>query len=104
NAKDVTPSVMQRLQSRQIAPETSEGFNRDFVTAETETLASGPNIEEQDTSVGNPLSDSVEGGDGSVNSSTLTNSETEDAQVEQTETVSLTDQERELRKGFIKQC
>lgn len=38
NARDVTPSVMQRLQARQEAPQTREGFDQSFVTRETAAL------------------------------------------------------------------
>lgn len=42
NAKDVTPSVMQRLQAKQIGSGPSEGFDADHVTRETETLTGEP--------------------------------------------------------------
>ena len=46
NAKDVTPSVMQRLQDRQQRPQEAararEGFDEDFVSRETEALTSAP--------------------------------------------------------------
>ncbi|MFC3208090.1 recombinase RecT [Aquamicrobium soli] len=38
NAKDVTPSVMSRLQARQEAPQAREGFDQSFVTRETAAL------------------------------------------------------------------
>lgn len=115
NAKDVTPvpSVMQRLQQRQSEPQSGEGFSKDFVTSETETLASGSNNEEQDTPAEVSSSGSVEGGERSVLSgSTLINSEEESAPVddqpEQTETtpaaVELTVAEREGLKEYINQC
>ncbi|MGN6146294.1 MAG: recombinase RecT [Mesorhizobium sp.] len=37
-AKDVTPSVMTRLQAKQEAPQTREGFDQSFVTRETAAL------------------------------------------------------------------
>ncbi len=115
NAKDVTPvpSVMQRLQQRQSEPQSGEGFSKDFVTSETETLANGSNNEEQDTPAEVASSGSVEGGERSVLSgSTLINSEEESAPVddqpEQTETtpaaVELTVAEREGLKEYINQC
>lgn len=70
-----TPSIMQRLQQRQIEPAASEGFNKDFVTAETETLASGLDNSEQDTSADLTSTGSVEGGEPTVDqASTLDNS------------------------------
>lgn len=84
NAKDVTPvpSVMQRLQQRQSEPQSGEGFSKDFVTSETETLASGSNNEEQDTPADVASSGSVEGGERSVLSgSTLINSDEEQAEL-----------------------
>lgn len=76
-AKEVsTPSIMQRLQQRQIEPAASEGFNKDFVTAETQTLASGPDNSEQDTSADLTSTGSVEGGEPMVDQApTLDNSE-----------------------------
>ncbi|MCH6203887.1 recombinase RecT [Brucella ciceri] len=113
-AKEVAvPSVMQRLQQRQSDPQSGEGFSKDFVTSETETLASGSNNEEQDTPAEVASSGSVEGGERSVLSgSTLINSEEESAPVddqpEQTETtpvaVELTVAEREGLKEYINQC
>lgn len=113
-AKEVAvPSVMQRLQQRQNEPQSGEGFSKDFVTSETETLASGSNNEEQDTPAEVASSGSVEGGERSVLSgSTLINSDEEAAQVddqpEQTETtpaaVELTVAEREGLKEYINQC
>lgn len=113
-AKEVAvPSVMQRLQQRQSEPQSGEGFSKDFVTSETETLASGSNNEEQDTPADVASSGSVEGGERSVLSgSTLINSEEESAPVddqpEQTETtpaaVELTVAEREGLKEYINQC
>ncbi|ELT48116.1 hypothetical protein, partial [Brucella intermedia] len=104
----------QRLQQRQSEPQSGEGFSRkDFVTSETETLASGSNNEEQDTPAEVASSGSVEGGERSVLSgSTLINSEEESAPVddqpEQTETtpaaVELTVAEREGLKEYINQC
>lgn len=75
-AKEVsTPSVMQRLQQRQTEPAASEGFSKDFVTTETETLASGPDNSEEDTSADLTSTGSVEGGDPMVDqASTLDNS------------------------------
>lgn len=74
-AKEIsTPSVMQRLQQRQSDAQASEGFNRDFVTAETETLSSGPDINEQDTSADLTSNGNVEGGE-LVDNSTLNHSE-----------------------------
>ncbi|MGK8640353.1 recombinase RecT [Brucella anthropi] len=114
NAKDVTPvpSVMQRLQQRQSEPQSGEGFSKDFVTSETETLANGSNTEEQDTPADVASSGSVEGGERSVLSdSTLISSEEEAARVdnqpEQTESnpsVGLTVAEREGLKEYINQC
>lgn len=70
-----TPSVMQRLQQRQSDPQSGEGFSKDFVTSETDTLASGQNNNEQDTPADATSSGSVEGGERSVLSdSTLVNS------------------------------
>ncbi len=75
NAKDVTPSVMQRLQQRQTEPAAREGFSKDFVTTETETLAIGPDNSEQDTSAVITSTGSVEGGEPMVDqASTLDNS------------------------------
>ncbi|PQA72181.1 recombinase RecT [Brucella oryzae] len=114
NAKDVTPvpSVMQRLQQRQSEPQSGEGFSKDFVTSETETLASGSNNEDQDTPADVASSGSVEGGERSVLSgSTLINSDEQSAPVddqhEQTErnpSVGLTVAEREGLKEYINQC
>lgn len=115
NAKDVTPvpSVMQRLQQRQSEPQSGEGFSKDFVTSETETLASGSDNEEQDTPAEVASSGSVEGGERSVLSgSTLINSDEKtapvDDQPEQTEptpaAVELTVAEREGLKEYINQC
>lgn len=113
-AKEVAvPSVMQRLQQRQSEPQSGEGFSKDFVTSETETLASGSNNEEQDTPADVASSGSVEGGERSVLSgSTLINSDEETASVgdqpEQTEakpaSVELTVAEREGLKEYINQC
>lgn len=113
-AKEVAvPSVMQRLQQRQSEPQSGEGFSKDFVTSETETLASGSDNEEQDTPAEVASSGSVEGGERSVLSgSTLINSEEESAPVddqpERTETtpaaVELTVAEREGLKEYINQC
>lgn len=95
NAKDVTPSIMQRLQQRQTEPSASEGFDKDFVTSETETLASTTINEDQPVSdVATSKTSDSEGGDSSVNSSTLDNS------AEQT----LSDDERETLKQFIIGC
>lgn len=44
--KNATPSVMQRLQQRQESAQQQEGFNAEFVTRETETLASGQTQQE----------------------------------------------------------
>lgn len=76
-AKEVsTPSVMQRLQQRQTEPTASEGFDKDFVTTETETLASAPINEDQPVSdVATSKTSDSEGGDSSVNSSTLNSSD-----------------------------
>lgn len=115
NAKDVTPvpSVMQRLQQRQSEPQSGEGFSKEFVTSETETLASGTNNEEQDTPADVASSGSVEGGERSVLSdSTLINSDDKtapvDDQPEQPEptpaAVELTVAEREGLKEYINQC
>ncbi|KAB2798941.1 recombinase RecT [Brucella anthropi] len=115
NAKDVTPvpSVMQRLQQRQSETQSGEGFSKDFVTSETDTLASGQNNEEQDTPAEVASSGSVEGGERSVLSDpTLINSDEEvapfDNQPEQTESkpasVELTVAEREGLKEYINQC
>ncbi|HEV7253828.1 MAG TPA: recombinase RecT [Mesorhizobium sp.] len=41
-ARDVTPTVLTRLQSRQDAPGAQEGFSAAHVTRETELLTSGP--------------------------------------------------------------
>lgn len=113
-AKEVAvPSVMQRLQQRQSEPQSGEGFSKDFVTSETETLANGSNTEEQDTPADVASSGSVEGGERSVLSdSTLINSDEEaapvDDQPEQTEptpaAVELTVAEREGLKEYINQC
>jgi hypothetical protein len=113
-AKEVAvPSVMQRLQQRQSEPPSGEGFSKDFVTSETETLASGSDNEEQDTPAEVASSGSVEGGERSVLSgSTLINSDEKtapvDDQPEQTETtpatVELTVAEREGLKEYINQC
>lgn len=75
-AKEVsTPSIMQRLQQRQTEPAASEGFSKDFVTTETETLASSPDTAEQDTSADLTSTGSVEGGEPMVDqASTLDNS------------------------------
>lgn len=95
-AKEVsTPSIMQRLQQRQIEPTASEGFNKDFVTTETQTLASAPDT--QDTTASDSVTSSAsepEGGEGSVNGSTLDNSED----------VKLSSDEREALKQFIIGC
>lgn len=76
-AKEVsTPSVMQRLQQRQNEPQTSEGFNKEFVDAETESLTSEPENTEQDTPAEPTSSGSVEGGEPLVDqASTLDNSD-----------------------------
>ncbi|MDF1599675.1 recombinase RecT [Mesorhizobium sp. YIM 152430] len=66
NAKDITPSIMQRLQERQNSPQEDagarEGFSADHVTRETDTLSGGPAIEQQ-TSSGAPSSDENGSGD-----------------------------------------
>jgi hypothetical protein len=113
-AKEVAvPSVMQRLQQRQSEQQSGEGFSKDFVTSETETLASGTNNEEQDTPADVASSGSVEGGERSVLSdSTLINSDDKtapvDDQPEQPEptpaAVELTVAEREGLKEYINQC
>ncbi|MDT6940781.1 hypothetical protein RI570_21335 [Brucella pseudogrignonensis] len=99
-AKEVsTPSIMQRLQQRQIEPTASEGFNKDFVTAETETLASSPDT--QDTTASDSVTSSAsdrEGGEGSVNGSTLDNSE--DVKLEKRELMKLVVQLTALTKDF----
>lgn len=80
-AKEVsTPSVMQRLQQRQNEPQTSEGFNKEFVDTETETLTSEPENKQQDTSAETTPSGSVEGGEPVVDqASTLDNSDEPEA-------------------------
>lgn len=96
NAKDVTPSIMQRLQQRQTEPAASEGFDKDFVTSETETLASTTINEDQPVSdVATSKTSDSEGGDSSVNSSTLNNPDEE---------VTLSADDREALKQFIIQC
>lgn len=60
NAKDVTPSVMQRLQAKQTGTALSEGFNADFVSQQTDALA-GQN--EHETSSEAPSSDEQGSGD-----------------------------------------
>lgn len=45
DAKDVTPSVLGRLQARQEPASAREGFDHSFVTRETENLASGQEIQ-----------------------------------------------------------
>lgn len=70
------PSVIQRLQQRQNEPQTSEGFNKEFVDAETETLTSEPEKIEQHTPAEPTSSGSVEGGEPLVDqASTLDNSD-----------------------------
>jgi len=65
NAKDVTPSVMQRLQAQQqpqAAAQEREGFNRAHVTRETETLSSGQDeaeFEETDQESSAPPADAA---------------------------------------------
>lgn len=75
NAKDVTPSVMQRLQARKNEPQVGEGFNRDFVAAETETLTSEPENEQQNASDSVHSTDSVDGGELVDSSPAITNSD-----------------------------
>lgn len=63
NAKDVTPSVMDRLKAAQKPAEETEGaregFDPDFVTRETETLSTGQNSDDSAL----PLASSDEAGD-----------------------------------------
>lgn len=73
NAKDVTPSVMERLQQRNNDPQVHEGFNKDFVTTEVETLADTTGNETQDMHVGTNSTGNAEGVDQLVdNDHTLT--------------------------------
>lgn len=102
NAKDVTPSVMQRLQQRTAEPVSNEGFNKDFVTAETETLADSSNNEVQDMHVGPTSSDNAEGVDQLVDNDhtlTQTNDENETGTIDQ-----LSDADRAALKSYIIQC
>lgn len=81
--KDVTPAPVQTVADPfGDEPQSGEGFSKDFVTSETETLASGSNNEEQDTPADVASSGSVEGGERSVLSgSTLINSDEEQAEL-----------------------
>ncbi|KAB2728217.1 hypothetical protein [Brucella anthropi] len=107
-AKEVAvPSVMQRLQQRQSEPQSGEGFSKDFVTSETETLASGSNNEQQDTPADVASSGSVEGGMRSVLSDpTLINSDEEQidetgSQPEESDIVPDYEQRRECLDKFL---
>ncbi|MEQ1938591.1 recombinase RecT [Mesorhizobium sp. CN5-321] len=78
------PSVMQRLQARQEAPQTREGFDQSFVTRETAALtgeAASTQTEDNSQSSDNP-SPSDEGSDGAMSPGhtvAATNSEPADA-------------------------
>nr|WP_313015925.1 phage recombination protein Bet [Brucella intermedia] len=112
--KDVTPVQRQVIvDPLSDEPQATITHDGEIVHAETGTLASGSNNEEQDTPAEVASSGSVEGGERSVLSgSTLINSEEESAPVddqpEQTETtpaaVELTVAEREGLKEYINQC
>lgn len=81
NAKNVTPSVMQRLQQRQEPAQRQEGFNADFVTRETETLVSGDiSPSPADAS---PSDAGAEGGEQSPSATTLDNSSAVDHLIDQ---------------------
>jgi hypothetical protein len=62
------PSVMQRLQARQEAPQTREGFDQSFVTRETAALTGEADSEEDNTQSSEAPSPSDEGSDGSPSS------------------------------------
>lgn len=102
-----TPSVMQRLQQRQSESQSGEGFSKDFVTSETDTLAGGQNNDEQDTPADVASSGSVEGGERSVLSdSTLINSDedqTEETgnQTDASEVIPDYEQRRECLDKFL---
>lgn len=67
NAKDVTPSVMTRLQAKQEAPLTREGFDQSFVTRETAALtgeADSGQTEANSQSSDNPSPSDENGSDG----------------------------------------
>lgn len=73
NAKNVTPSVMQRLQQRQEPVQQHEGFDADFVTRETNTFVNTQTKHE--TPADASLSDAgTEGGAQSPSAATLDNS------------------------------
>jgi hypothetical protein len=83
NARDVTPSVMQRLQARQEAPQAREGFDQSFVTRETAALTgeadstqTEDNSQSSDTSTDEGSVDAATSG---VGDPAATNSEPADA-------------------------
>lgn len=55
NAKDVTPTLQERLAAAKGDAQESEGFNRDFVAAETAALTGGQEIQNEEPS--DPSSD-----------------------------------------------